>query len=57
MPYISETTIFPNDPTRELLKDWITELTNYSPQQVNTVISQIEHGKKPQTTQCNLTSR
>lgn len=57
MPYISEMTMYPNAPTSELLKQWITELTNYSPQQVNTVISQIEYGKTPQITQCKLTSR
>lgn len=54
MPQISEITMLPNAHTLESLKHWITELTSYSPQQVDTVISKIE---QEQTAQYNLFSR
>ncbi len=55
MPYITKKFIVTNGPTPKSLKHWITELTNYTPHQVDTVISQIEYRKIPQSPQKNLT--
>lgn len=56
MPYINEIAISSNTLTPELLKKWITELTAYTPQQVNIVISEIEQKSTAKTAQYNLTS-
>ncbi|NJK29709.1 MAG: hypothetical protein HC790_01435 [Acaryochloridaceae cyanobacterium CSU_3_4] len=42
MPNVSEMRITPNAVTQDLMKQWLTELTSYTPQQVDRVIAQIE---------------
>ncbi|ABW26179.1 MULTISPECIES: hypothetical protein [Acaryochloris] len=42
----------PNDLSQELIKHWLTELTSYTPQQVDTAIAQMEQ-LRTQTAQHN----
>lgn len=50
MLYNSETTTAPNTVSQDLMKQWLTELTSYTPQQVDTAIAQIEE-QRTQTAQ------
>lgn len=38
----TEKPIYPPYPTTELLKHWISELTDYSPQQIESILERIE---------------
>lgn len=38
----TKTPIYPPHPTTELLKHWISELTDYSPQQIEAIMARIE---------------
>ncbi len=42
MPTVSEIKTSLNAPTEEMLKHWLTELTTYTPHQVDAAIAQIE---------------
>lgn len=42
MPTVSETKTSFNAPTDDMLKHWLTELTCYTPHQIDAAIAQIE---------------
>lgn len=52
MPSTSKMTTSPNLVSPDLVKQWLTELTSYTPQQVDTAIAQIEQ-QRAQAAQYN----
>lgn len=43
MPKVSEISKTSKALSPDLMKQWLTELTSYTPQQVDTAIAQLEH--------------
>lgn len=52
MPNTSEISVNSNHLSQDLIKHWLTELTCYTPQQVDTAIAQIQQ-QRAQTAQHN----
>ena len=42
MPMTSEMTITSNDLSQDQIKQWLTELTHYTPQQIDTAVAQLQ---------------
>lgn len=56
MPTLRKNTIYFH-PTENAIKQWLTELTDYSPQQIDTVMAKIVQGSPPVASKRTGTAR